>query len=72
MNGERRLRVVQIACGGRGEDGHTLYALTEDGRVWGNFDGTWLEEGPIRGEPLFASRNPNTDAGVKPEEGVRP
>ena len=40
-------RVIQIACGAAGDGGHMLYALTEDGRIWCQRGGTWLEEAPI-------------------------
>jgi hypothetical protein len=47
-----RLKVVQIAvCGPFGDGSHMLYALTEDGRVWCQWSGTWLEEPPIEDKP---------------------
>jgi len=49
---DERLRVVQIACGSfHGDDGtgsYTLYALTEDGRIWSQSQSLeWDEEPPI-------------------------
>lgn len=69
-----RLRVVQIACGSRfGDDGltHTLYALTEDGRVWGLRGAEWQEKPPVPESSLYEVRSVYEDQFIAAELRIR-
>ena len=61
-----RLRVGQIACG-YDRLTHTLYALTEDGRVWSLRGTEWQEKPPVPESSVYEVRSVYEDEQIAAE-----